>query len=157
NNDITVSDSINAKSDPGATNSLIFQAGRNILVNANITLNGGSFTATANDSANLGTSLADRGTGPGAFTMGSGAAIDTSVGSKSIAIAVGPFAANTGFVSPPEPPSSPTAPPSSPSISIVADQSAVFGGDFDPGPITLLNLTTGGGPIGVNGGTGLGL
>ena len=77
NNDITVTDPINAKSDALATNSLIFQAGRSILVNASITMNGGSFTATANDSADLGTSL-DRRPGAGAFTMAGGVTIDTS-------------------------------------------------------------------------------
>ena len=150
NNDITVSDPINARSDPAAANSLIFRAGRNILVNASITLNGGGFTATANDSADLGTNLPDRSAGTGAFTLAGGVTIDTSVSSKSISIAVGPFAVNTGFVSPPEP-------PISPSISTAVGPSVVFGGDFEPGRITLVNLTTGGGAITARGGIGLGL
>ncbi len=127
NNDITVTDPINAKSDALATNSLIFQAGRSILVNASITMNGGSFTATANDSADLGTSL-DRRSGAGDFTMAGGVTIDTSVGSHSISIAVGPAAPNTDD-----------------------------GANFDPGAITLVNLTTSGGGVTVSGGTGLAL
>ena len=126
-NDLTVTDPINAKTDPLATNSLIFQAGRSILVNASITMNGGSFTATANDSVDLGTSLVRR-AGVGAFTMAAGIAIDTSVASKSIAIAVGPPSANKGG-----------------------------GGNFDPGTITLVGLATGGGAVTASGGVGLAL
>ncbi len=132
-NDITVADAIDATTNPVANNSLIFEAGRNIAINANIKLNGGSsnggsFFATANDSFNLpGTSaLPDRGVGPGSFTMASGVTIDTSVGAHTINIYVGPSATNTGG-----------------------------GGNFLPGAISLTNLSTGGGQVNVDGGSGI--
>jgi filamentous hemagglutinin family protein len=127
-NDITVTDPINATTDFYATNSLIFEAGRSILVNASITMNGGGFSATANDSSDLGTALADRLAGPGDFTMAPGTTINTSVGTEFTSVTVLGSATNTDG-----------------------------GGNFVPGTISLANLTTGGGEVTAGGGTGLGL
>jgi filamentous hemagglutinin family protein len=125
-NDITVSNPIIATGDTLAVNSLIFEAGRNILVNADITLNGGFFEATANDSADLSTALSDRSAGSGSFTMAPGVTINTSVNTEVIEVFVGSLAANTAG-----------------------------GGAFTPGTITLANLVTGGGDVFASGGTGL--
>ncbi len=95
-NDIIVSDAIDATGDAAATGYLFLFAGRSIAINAEIKLNGGSFGGTANDSANLGTGLADRLVGAGNITVASGAAIDTTVGNKSITLNIDGFAANTG-------------------------------------------------------------
>ena len=122
-NDITVNNAIDATTNAGATNSLIFEAGRSIAVNANITLNGGSFVATANDSADLGTGLTDRSAGAGAFTS-SGAIIDTHIGNQGVTIAVGGSVTNSST-----------------------------GPNFVPGTITLGALATGNGGAVVSGGT----
>ena len=81
-------------------------------------LAGGIFSATANDSVDLGTDLADRGTGPGSFTMAPGVTINTSFDGQSIFARTGAAASNTGG-----------------------------GGDFTPGTISLANLTTAGGEV----------
>jgi filamentous hemagglutinin family protein len=125
-NDITVSSAIDATTDPYATNSLFLEAGRNVAIDANITMNGGFFSATANDSADLGTALADRSSGIGSVTMGPGVAINTSVGNRAIEIDVIASATNTGG-----------------------------GGIFLPGTIALGALTSGAGQIDAGGGTGL--
>ncbi len=123
-NDITVTDAITAN--PKETHSLFLEAGRSILLNNSITLHGGFFSATANDSNDLGTALADRGPGPGAFMMASGVTIDTSFNTQGIFVSVGASASNTGG-----------------------------GGDFTPGAISLANLTTGGGTVFAGGGSNL--
>ena len=116
--DITVNDAITG---PSTSNNLTLQAGRNIALNASITLKGGSFSATANDSAdaNAGGGVGDpdrSSAAAGSFTMASGTTIDTSASSSAaIAISVGPSATNN-------------------------DGS---GNDFTPGSITLGALTTG--------------
>src|SRR5262249_29173705 len=77
NNDLIVSSAINATTNVAATHDLMFEAGRSILVNANITLNGGSLTARANDSTD-GLNSAQRSTGAGSLAMSSADTIDTS-------------------------------------------------------------------------------
>jgi filamentous hemagglutinin family protein len=127
-NDITVTDPIDATTNSDASSSLILEAGRSIAINANITMNGGFFEAIANDSGDLGTGLADRSAGIGSVTMAPGATVSTSVSSESIFIDVGGFAKNTST-----------------------------GGDFQPGTITLGNLNAGvsGGNVFASGGTGI--
>ncbi len=127
-NDITVTDPIIAN--PKESHDLAFEAGRNILINADIALQGGSFSATANDSFDLpgGAALADRSAGAGSVTMASGVSINTTVGTQFILIEVDPSATNTGG-----------------------------GGAFVPGTVTLANMTTGGGEVFAGNGTALGL
>ena len=94
-NDITVSSAIDATGNAGAVNSLTFQAGRSIAINASIKLNGGAFTATANDSTDSVTPL-NRGAGAGSFTMAAATAIDTTVGNGDIKISIGASAPAAG-------------------------------------------------------------
>jgi filamentous hemagglutinin family protein len=84
NNDITVSNAIDASGNAGNGN-LTFQAGRSIAINADITLRG-SFTATAN---NAGAQAANRDAGDAAFTMGAARLINTSAGNGAVSINYG--------------------------------------------------------------------
>ena len=130
-NNITVTDPINATTDASATGNLVFEAGNSIFINGSITLNGGSFTATANDWSDLGTGLADRAAGSGVFQMASGTTIDTGVGSQAVNITVDAAAANTASPTP--------------------------GGAFTPGAITLYGIKTGSGAVTISGAAGISL
>ncbi|MEX0331567.1 MAG: filamentous hemagglutinin N-terminal domain-containing protein [Puniceicoccaceae bacterium] len=84
NTDITVESLVDASLNPSAGN-LTFQAGRSILLNESILLNG-SFTATANDPGAL---AAHRDAGDATITMADGTSIDTSAANGSITLAYG--------------------------------------------------------------------
>jgi filamentous hemagglutinin family protein len=85
NNDITISDVVDASANVG-DGSLTLQAGRSILVNADVTLRG-SFSATANDTD--GTLVAaERDAGPAVITMAAGTSIDTSTTGGDITLRV---------------------------------------------------------------------
>jgi hypothetical protein len=84
NTDITVESLVDATGNPG-TGDLTFQAGRSIVLNESILLNG-SFTATANDPGAL---AAHRDAGDATFTMADGTSIDTSAANGSITLAYG--------------------------------------------------------------------
>jgi filamentous hemagglutinin family protein len=86
NNDITIASLIDATANaqPGA---LTLRAGRDILVNASIRLNG-AFTAIANDN-NANISAGDRDAGPGRFIMAPGTTISTNNNAVQIAVRAG--------------------------------------------------------------------
>ncbi|MFN8721556.1 MAG: beta strand repeat-containing protein, partial [Rhodospirillales bacterium] len=77
NNDITVSDPIVVVPSGAAGGALTLQAGRSILIDANITTGNGALTLTANDP---GAVAGQRDEGPGGITMAAGTAIDTGTG-----------------------------------------------------------------------------
>ncbi|MCO8120397.1 hypothetical protein NHH03_01515, partial [Stieleria sp. TO1_6] len=84
NNDITFTVAVNASLNPNS-HGLILQAGRSIILEQNLTLNG-SFTATANDSGAI---AGQRDTGAAAFTMNNGVLIDTNDHNISITMSTG--------------------------------------------------------------------
>ena len=83
NNDITIVDTLDATA-TSAGGSLTLQAGRAILVQASVILEG-SFTATTND-ANRAGSGNRRDDGDATFLMSDGVTIDTSTGNRDISI-----------------------------------------------------------------------
>jgi len=96
--DITIGDAINA-SGTGTNNGMTMQAGRSILINADITLRG-YFSATANVFTNAASSNV-RGTEAGNFTTAAGTTISTNGGggsttAKTIDIRVSPLGENAG-------------------------------------------------------------
>ncbi|HET7922521.1 MAG TPA: filamentous hemagglutinin N-terminal domain-containing protein, partial [Gammaproteobacteria bacterium] len=82
NNDITIGTAINSST---GTGNLELEAGRSILINANLTL-GGTFTAIANDAS---AAAANRDAGAAVFTMAGGTVIDTSANGSDISITYG--------------------------------------------------------------------
>ncbi len=87
NTDITIANAIDASANVNNFG-LILQAGRNISIQANVTLRG-SFTATANDTTAMDT---QRDNGPATFTMTAGTLIDTHLqnGDVQITLSTGP-------------------------------------------------------------------
>ncbi|MFN8723637.1 MAG: beta strand repeat-containing protein, partial [Rhodospirillales bacterium] len=77
NNDITVSDPIVVVPSDAAGGALTLQAGRSILIDANITTGNGALSLIANDP---GAVAGQRDEGPGGITMAAGTAIDTGTG-----------------------------------------------------------------------------
>ena len=116
-NDITVDGAIDSSGNAN-THNLTMDAGESIDVNANIKLNG-SFSATANDSADVnGTTMlaSDRGTAGGSFIAKAGTSIDVSTApGQSVSVMIGPWTAN----------------PST-------------GGDYSPGIVELAGVNAGG-------------
>ncbi len=87
NNDITVNEQIVTNAPGvGKGGELIFQAGRSILINANIISDSGRITLTANDSAAVGN---NRETGPALITMASGTTLDAGGAQIIIALSMG--------------------------------------------------------------------
>ncbi|HHM06239.1 MAG TPA: filamentous hemagglutinin N-terminal domain-containing protein, partial [Gammaproteobacteria bacterium] len=74
NNDITVNEALPATATAGRT--LTLQAGRSILINANLSTNDGAITLTANDSAANGVVDAQRDPGAAVIAMADGTTID---------------------------------------------------------------------------------
>lgn len=74
NTDITFSTNLNINSAGSSGKSITVQAGRSILVNANITTNDGALTMTANDPS---ADNSNRDTGIGSITMASGTTLNT--------------------------------------------------------------------------------
>ena len=83
NTDITVLNDIISTNNSGNSGDLMFQAGRSILISADITLDNGSFLATANSV--LATS-ADRQAGPGNITMAEGYSITVGTGTVTLTV-----------------------------------------------------------------------
>ena len=88
-NDITVSDAITANNPGGNGGVLTFQAGRSILLNADITTDDGNLTMTANDTAASGVVNAQRDAGAAVITMGAGVSINAGAGDVSITLSNG--------------------------------------------------------------------
>ena len=88
NNDITVDDAITVVA-TGNGGDLSLIAGRSIIVNANITTDGGNFTAKANSSTADGVSDANRDAGAAEFRLDSGVTVNTVGGDITIEISDG--------------------------------------------------------------------
>ncbi|SVE19497.1 uncharacterized protein METZ01_LOCUS472351, partial [marine metagenome] len=77
NNDITVSEAITAANGSGDGGNLTMQAGRSLLINANITTDNGNLILTANDTAGNGVVDAQRDSGAAVITLASGTTVNT--------------------------------------------------------------------------------
>ena len=92
--DITVTDAISSTNtgtnNGGNSGDLVFQAGRHILIRANISLENGNFTATANDTTSNADLTARTDTTPGNITMSTDTSID--VGSGTVTLTIDPSA-----------------------------------------------------------------
>ncbi len=86
NNDITVSTAIAANNIGGDGGHLTLQAGRSILVNANITTDNGTLTLTGNDTVANGVIDAHRDAGAAAITMATGTSINAGNGNVTITL-----------------------------------------------------------------------
>ena len=94
NNDITVSEAITASNSGGDGGDLTLQAGRSVLVNANITTDNGDLSLIANDNANnadgsAGVVDAQRDSGAAVITLASGTTINTGTGAFTAEIKAG--------------------------------------------------------------------
>ena len=92
-NDITLSSPITANNPGGNGGNLLLQAGRRVLLNANITTANGNLTLTANDTAADGVVNADRQSGSAGICMAAGTTLN--VGSGTLAINLLNGAGNT--------------------------------------------------------------
>lgn len=88
NNDLTVNDNIIASAG-GAGGDLILQAGRSILIKANITTDNGNLTATANETAANGVVDANRDAGNAVITIDAGKTIDAGSGTVTLHVSTG--------------------------------------------------------------------
>jgi mucin-19 len=79
-NDITISDALTVSNSSGDGGNLILQAGRSIIINANITTDNGDLTLTANDLLANGVVDSDRDSGSAVITMATGKSIDAGTG-----------------------------------------------------------------------------
>ncbi|MFA7242122.1 MAG: filamentous hemagglutinin N-terminal domain-containing protein [Sulfuricellaceae bacterium] len=89
NNDITVTNAIIANNTGGNGGALTLQAGRSILVNANITTDNGALVLTANDTLANGVTDAYRDAGAANITMASGTTLDAGSGTINMQISNG--------------------------------------------------------------------
>jgi len=83
-NDITLSSALTANNPSGAGGALTLQAGRSLLLNANLTTDDGSLTLIANDRLANGVVDAQRSAGAATITMAAGTAINAGSGSVTI-------------------------------------------------------------------------
>lgn len=83
NNDITITSPISVNNVSGNGGALTLQAGRSILLNANITTDNGNLVLSANDPA---ATLANRDAGAANISIASGVTVDTGTGSLSATI-----------------------------------------------------------------------
>ena len=83
NNDVTIDAAITSSNPGGDGGDLTLTAGRSIEINADITTDNGSFTATANDP---GAVSAERDAGDASITIGAGVVIDTGTGDLTLEI-----------------------------------------------------------------------
>jgi filamentous hemagglutinin family protein len=97
NNDIKITDTIDASAN-GTRGSLYLVAGRSILINADVLLNG-DLEAEANASLDWPIVFAERDPGAAVITMGPDVLIDTSAGDGSIQLDLGPGYGQTNFAS----------------------------------------------------------
>ncbi|MDH5710506.1 MAG: filamentous hemagglutinin N-terminal domain-containing protein, partial [Gammaproteobacteria bacterium] len=86
-NDITINEAIPATATTGKM--LTMQAGRSILINANLTTNNADITLIANETAANGVVDADRDLGDAVITMADGTTIDAGSGNISITLSTG--------------------------------------------------------------------
>ncbi|MBI5103224.1 MAG: Ig-like domain-containing protein, partial [Nitrospirae bacterium] len=84
NNDITVSSAVTANNAAGNGGDLTLQAGRSIMLNANITTDSGNLNLYANDTVANGVVDAQRDAGAAVITMAGGASIDAGAGTVNI-------------------------------------------------------------------------
>ncbi len=96
NNDLTVSSAVTVDNSSGSGGDLTLQAGRSILLNANITTDNGDLSLIANELLVNGVQDAHRDPGDAVFTMQSGTTIDTGSGSLDIELRDGTGKTNTG-------------------------------------------------------------
>ena len=94
-NDITVSNAILANNPSGNGGALTLQAGRSILLNANITTDNGNLSLIANERLSAGVIDAQRDAGAAVVTMANGVGIDAGTGSVSIDLRDGAGKTNT--------------------------------------------------------------
>ncbi len=94
-NDITVVDAVAANNGGGAGGNLTLQAGRSILVNADITTDDGNLTLEANETAADGVVDADRDAGAANITMAGGTTINTGAGTATFTLSNGAGNTNT--------------------------------------------------------------
>ena len=84
NNDIAVNNAILVNNGSGNGGALTFQAGRSILVNANITTDNGNVNLYANEKLSTGVVDAERDAGAAEITMAAGTTIDAGTGTVTI-------------------------------------------------------------------------
>jgi filamentous hemagglutinin family protein len=91
NNDITVNKSVlvDNPSPSGRGGNLTLQAGRSVLLNANIQTDGGNLTVVANETNANGVIAANRDSGDAVISMANGATINAGAGNVSLTIANG--------------------------------------------------------------------
>ncbi|MEZ6234601.1 MAG: filamentous hemagglutinin N-terminal domain-containing protein [Phycisphaerales bacterium] len=98
NNDITVNDPIDSTNPgPGVSGDLTMQAGRSVVLNANITLEDASLSITANETLANGVVDAQRDAGAAVISMADGVAIDVGTGNVTMTLSTG--AGLTNFAS----------------------------------------------------------
>ncbi len=83
-NDITIASAITADNPGGNGGNLAFQAGRSLLINANITTDNGNLTLTANDTVANGVVDADRESGSAVITQAGGTALNVGSGTLTV-------------------------------------------------------------------------
>ncbi|KAM3114576.1 beta strand repeat-containing protein [Phormidesmis sp. 146-33] len=83
NNDITIKNAVTSNNPTGNGGNLTLQAGRSILVNANVTTDNGNLTLSAND---IGAIAAQRDPGAAVITMAPGTSINAGTGNVNIAV-----------------------------------------------------------------------
>ena len=86
NNDITLSSALAVNNPSGNGGSLTLQAGRSILLNANLSTDNGNLTLIANETAANGVANAYRDAGAAQITQAAGTTLDAGTGSVSIAL-----------------------------------------------------------------------
>ncbi len=89
NNDITVSEAITANNSGGDGGDLTLQAGRSVLVNANITTDNGDLTFIANDLTSNGVVDGQRDSGAAVITLASGTTMNIGTGAFTAEIKAG--------------------------------------------------------------------
>jgi mucin-19 len=94
-NDITISDALTVSNSSGDGGNLILQAGRSIIINANITTDNGDLTLIANDLLANGVVDSDRESGSAVITMASGKSIDAGTGDVTLELRNGTGKTNT--------------------------------------------------------------
>ena len=96
NNEITINSAIVASNPLGNGGNLELNAGKSILINANITTDNGNLTMVANDTPANGVVEAGRMAGNATITMAPGTAIDAGTGNVTIEMRNGTGKGNTG-------------------------------------------------------------
>jgi autotransporter-associated beta strand protein len=84
NNDITISSALAANNPSGNGGNLTLQAGRSLLINANLTTDNGNLTLTANETVANGVVNADRDSGSAVITMTDGTTLSLGSGTLTV-------------------------------------------------------------------------